>query len=412
MKLIKIISILSLTITSLSAEVRFDLRFVDDPGKGFHAEGNAWMKKAVTEAADCLGKTIKQDAFVTIEVLAENTPTMYARAWSPFKKIESVKAKLITKTMNKILNNESPSLMETFDRLRARGSDFLAGRQQRFEGLWEGEIAFNTDHFSDFHSLKRSATHELTHSLGFLAYGAHIYAQDSDLPYFIDFDQFITDGNGNKLLISETMGNDLKPNPQFDRSAEIFACGPNIKKHNKGQCVKLYNPQVYASGASFSHLDTDTYPRNLLNHWGDKYKYDIWNKYEIGIMQDLGYEIDWENYCKAVENELKPYTLDVNMEALKGKDCYFVVKKSKSTNNDFPQECPKNNLPQECPKDEIFYKSFSSQFEDGYKLQLFYEGQLMDELLLKDLVIYKTMTVPDSFSDATYKVLLNIKHNS
>lgn len=166
------------------------------------------------------------------------------------------------------------------------------------------------------------------------------------------------------------------------------------KKRNKGQCVKLYNPKPYRKGSSFSHLDTETYPRNLLNNVGGvkNYKvYNIWNKYEIGIMEDLGYKIDWENYCKMVENELPKayYTLIVNMNDVKGSACYFKLKRSI---DDFPQECSSNKLPEQCPSNEILSESFSSEFSEGDQLQLFFGDNLVHECnSIKDFDNFKNI---------------------
>lgn len=377
-----LITILFLITTSLSAEVRFDLRFVDEPGIGFNAEGHEWMKKAVTEAADCLGKTIKQHAFVTIEVYADNNPEVYANAPQYLKEIESDKARYISKAMNKILNNEFPTFLEKLGQLWETGTDLLRGRQ-RFSGLWEGAIVFNTDSFNDFNTLKRITIHELTHTLGFASLSPDMYYNKwSSQPNY--FDQLIVDKDGDLLF---TPGSLDKFNPKFDYCCSLFACGPNIKKRNNEQCVKLYNPTTYKSGSSFSHLDDDTYPKNLLNHVGGKYN--IWNKYEIGIMEDLGYEIDWEYYCKLVENEIpkpKLYTLIVDRDALQDANYYFILERL----NDFPQECSSNKDVSASVDREIFNGSFSIQFKEGDRLSLLYSSNPLEEQL-----IYKCSSIKD-----------------
>lgn len=341
-KIIKLIMFSSLLmVTSLSAEVRFDIRFTDPAGTGLNDPKNEWMKSAVTEGANTLGKSIKQNAFVAIDIISYKG---YAVSPAYLRSIESPKSKFITKAMDKILK----------------------GDNSKFSGLFEGKIQLCPDMFSEYNTLKRVVIHELTHALGFISIIGNPNDSKSNYgKFYSPFDQLIEDSEGNSLIIDNR--NDSKFNPNFNPSLDLFACGSNIKKHNNGECVKLYNPETFSSGSSFSHLDTDTYLKNLLNHKGGSY--DIWNKYEIGIMEDLGYNIDWENYCKIVENELfKSYALTVDMNALKNQNCYFVLKKLK--NNDFPQE---------CLTDETFHRSFSSQFANGYQLQFFLNDQLIHE---------------------------------
>lgn len=376
-KYINLIIITLITIISLSAEVRFDLRFLDKPGIGFNAEGNEWMKEAVIDAADCLGKTIKQHAFVTIAVYHDPDNNIFAYDTQLLKKIESKQANVITRAMNEILHNEFSGF-------------------NNFNGIWEGEIQFNTNRFSDFKSLKSTAIHELTHTLGFIS----IYpdAQYKSFNFFnehTNFDHLISDKHGNPLLI-ENLGwisNYFKLNPQFDFKSEIFACGPNIKHHNDGKCVKLYNPKTYEKGSSFSHLDTETYPRNLLNHRRND-GYTIWNKYEIGIMQDLGLEIDWENYCKIVKNEAPNryhlfVDLDVLEKNLKEELWFFTLSKpSEKLFNDYPQECPNNPV----SYDNVWDRSFECIFEEGDVLTFFINNTYFKFSLTKesDKVLFAT----------------------
>lgn len=339
LKITKIITVSILLITPLFAEVRFDLRFTDPENTGFKDPKNAWMIKAVQEGADLLGKCIEQNAFVTINVHSQSNN--FADAESDYiEEIHSSQAKYITVAMDKILKGRS-----------------------KFNGLWEGTIAFNTEMFRDYDTLKKTTVHELTHILGFNSLSFAPFnpklGKHSIQPYFYDFDLLMVDKNNNPLVKE----NDYILNPNFDASlgSDLFACGTNIKKRNDGKCVKLYNPPTFASGASFTHLDIDTYPQNLLNYKNSPSKHPMWNKYEISIMEDLGYKIDFNNYCRIMEDLFpKALSLDFNLEDLEDKS-YLVINKYAK---DFPQECFPNNF------------SFVVTF-DHKQMQFFVDDQLI-----------------------------------
>lgn len=372
LKIIKSITVSLLLISSLSAEVRFDLRFTDANGVGFNDPKNKWMIKAVQEGADILGKCIKQNAFVTVEVCSKEDG--YATATRIIKKIESLKAKYITKAMDKILNEN-----------------------EKFSGIWEGKINFNTDKFLAKHTLKQIVIHELTHTLGLVSLidpNSYSYFGFS----FSDYDQLMVDNAGNHLIRDDLgwLWDDFKLNQSINFSSNIFACGPNIKKRNNGECLKLYNPTPLEPGSSFSHLDTETYPQNLLNHILNN-GYPIWNKYEIGIMEDLGYQIDWDNYCKIVDNmDIKSCTLTIDMKALKGNNCYFKLIKDLK---DFPEECAST---------EIFHDNFSIQFISGYQLQFFLNDHLIHEFKSINELKNKTLQI----SDKDYLIKSTFKSNN
>jgi len=301
-----LLPILSLIANSSFAEVRFDLRFINGQKNEFNRNENEWMKKAVIEAATDLGRFIKQDAFVTIQVYSDPS-CLYAEAQVRAVAVGSDRNRYTAKVMDRILNNQFIGIQVGIARLWLRFLDLYTG-ELGDSPSWEGSIRFNTHQFSDFKRLKQVAMHELTHKLGFISFTIRDSRFDET---YSDYDRLIVDKDGNPLLISSNENGDLKANPRFNHRGEIFSCGENSKKRNNGNCVKLYNPPAYVPGGSVIHLDSGAYPKNIMTHNGGNYI--AWNKYEIGILEDLGYEIDWTNYCKFILNELP--------------------------NNDFPQEC-------------------------------------------------------------------------
>lgn len=352
MKKIKSIILILLSfliINSSYSEVSFDFKFSDPKGVGFRAAGNEWMMEAVKEGANLVGKCIKQNGSVTINIFSFDNDKWYAGSQAVSKGIDGQEPKMISSAMRKILNEDTAQ------------SD-----------SYECNFRFNTNLFFEYHTLKGVFTHELTHALGFLGH-QHAYNEIGQPFSFNDFDQFLEDESGNKLIIDEGwFGHDFKINPKFDPSSKKNLCGPNIKKYNEGNCLKIDD--------SYSHLDISKYPRNLMKP--ANLDYPFWNKYELGVMEDLGYQIDKDAYCKTVQNlRLDTYNLTVNMDALQQTDSFFVLKRQ----TDYPEEC--------FPK-EIFHESFSIAFEPGDKLQFFSNGKLMHEFnSIKDFYVFRNIPV-------------------
>lgn len=376
MRSIILFSLLVMGSFSLYGEVHFNLRFTDPDGTGFNDFKNAWIKEAVEEGTEALGKCIKQNAFVTVEVCLSKQPDyLFGIADHSIAHSEVITDKefnkSITKAMNKILKESN----------------------EEFNGVWEGRIKFNIDKVVqmglDSRTIKAVTIHELTHALGFIK-GFADNPNTVTNPDYSDFTRLITDLKGNPLI--EDLPNNFKYNSNFDFKSNVYACGPNIKKRNDEKCVRLYNPINYSPGSSFSHLDLNTYPRNLLGPAQRDNQYGHWNKYEIGIMEDLGYEIDWKNYCPSVEEEYlrDSHTLKINIDGLEGANCYCILK---NNHKDFPEECFNN---------EIFYESFVSKVLRNFELQLFVNEEKVWELYsIYDL---KNLTKAIHVSDKYYEM--------
>lgn len=300
-------------------EVEFKLIFTDSPGTGLLHKEHEWMRQEAENAVQSIGPLFKQNAVVTLNI---NATEKTSYAWAPtehyYIKEEKYGKKIIPKAQYKILNNITTE-----------------------DGEPDGHIEFNVSKFSREKSEEFRLTfiHELTHVLGFLN------SQDptkSELTYYTDFDKLLHDKNGNPLLThSKDSEGDYYVNPKFNGALELFACGPSIRKQNGGKYIKIYNPTIYEAGSSFTHIDGDFHPRSIMTSHKCCDEYKVWNNCELGILQEIGYEIDWENYNK-VFCKLYPLTVTVNIdkEILNETDSHVEV----IPNSDFPQKCDQKNI--------------------------------------------------------------------
>lgn len=276
-----IILIISTNLIPASAKVKFNLKFTDPEGVGFRAYGNEWMIKDAYYAAELLGAIIEQNAHINVEINS-NLNISYAQAtgkyWYVINEVGGEKS--VLKAHYKILNE-----IEVDD------------------GTMDAKIEFNTSKFygkynnligEPRHRLRNTVIHELTHELGFQPWKIENY----DFKYYNDYDKLLHDGNGERFLIGRKK---LKINSKFDISSGLYICGENIRKMNNGRCIKLHSPAEFKCGSSFSHFDSDECPRCLMQQRVGKNDYFIWSNYELGVMQDLGYKINWDAYSKILK---------------------------------------------------------------------------------------------------------------
>lgn len=318
MKSINIIIILLLATISSFAEVKFNLIFTDNDGIGFKHKENEWMVNEAKKASQFIGKLIKQNATVNLIINAtEQTPY----AWAPTEHYYTIEEKhgkkVILKAQHKILNN----IVENDEP--------------------DGHIEFNVSKFNRDKSAEFGLTfvHELTHTLGFLNCQEPTASQ---LTYYTDFDKLLHDKNGNPLLtnIGDSDGHYFI-NPKFNGSLEMYACGQTIRKQNGGNFIKIYNPPVYEKGSSYTHVDSSLHPRSIMTSHKCPNEYQLWNNCELGILQELGYEIDWDNYYK-IFNQLYPpaITIDIDKEILEETNANVEI----VINSDFPQNCSQQSI--------------------------------------------------------------------
>ncbi len=104
--------------------------------------------------------------------------------------------------------------------------------------------------------------HELGHGLGFSGSmrvggvcGTGNGCWGSGTPFPFIYDRFAINGSGQSLIDTNLFGS---PSPELAAhltSNNVFFNGPNAVQANAGSNVKLYAPNPFASGSSYSHLD-------------------------------------------------------------------------------------------------------------------------------------------------------------
>lgn len=278
---------------SASAKVKFNLNFTDPEGVGFKAHENRWMIRDAYYAAGLLGSIIEQNAHINVEIKS-NMSISYAQATGEYWYVvdEVIGKKAILKAHHKIINEIELDDGETDAKIEFNTSKFY-GKYNLFLGRPR-------------HLLRNTIIHELTHELGFISWKIENY----DTEYYNDYDKLLHDGNGQRFLVGEY---ELTINPKFDISSGLYLCGENIRKMNNGRCAKLHSPAEFKCGSSFSHFDSDECPRCLMQHMEGNNDYFIWSNYELGVMQDLGYKINWDMYSKSLKKFYPSYyTIYIN----------------------------------------------------------------------------------------------------
>lgn len=314
MKSISLLLIILFSVLSSFAEVKFNLQFTDNDGFGFKEKEHEWMIDEAKEASELIGKLIKQNAIVNVRVNAtDKTPYAWAPTDHYYTIDEKYGKKVILKLHHKILNNIATLDSEP-----------------------DGHVEFNVSKFNNEKPAEFRLTfiHELTHILGFLN------CQDptaSQITHYTDFDKLLHDKNGNRFLINtgDSDGH-YYINPKFDGSLEMYACGQSLRKQNAGKFIKIYNPPKPEKGSSYTHLDAEFHPRSIMTSHKCKNEYQIWNNCELGILQELGYEINWDNYYEIFNKVYPPsVTIDIDKTVLEEIDANLEV----IINSDFPQKC-------------------------------------------------------------------------
>lgn len=297
-KLISLLFIFLMSSYCLFGKVTINLKYTDVDGVGFKAPRNSWMQEVAQEATELVGGIIKQNAHINIEIRSNfkiNCAVSNPKFWHI--ESENTNQKAILEAHHKIISENTIN-----------------------DGKIHGQIEFNTNYFSKVYKnfLRRTIIHELTHLLGFIPWKM----DHKNYPSYNDYDKLLHDGNNNYFLIG---GSKLIINPEFDFSTGLYACGPNIQSLNDGKSVTIYCPKKYECGSSYAHLDPNTHPLSIMNPCGNLQDYPLWNKCELGIMQDLGYKIDWKQYnlmlCKltskknvSMQNQLSSQ-IDLEKEA-------------------------------------------------------------------------------------------------
>lgn len=135
--------------------------------------------------------------------------------------------------------------------------------------------------------LRSVALHEIGHPVGFMSTfnnGADTFWGSG----LLKWDTFLRDSGGNAPQAG-TVGTPGNFN-QIDNP--VFFVGPNAKAANGGNDVWIYAPDPYSGGSSLSHVNTGTYPTDVMQHaiGAGVMRRDV-STLDWAIMQDLGWSL-------------------------------------------------------------------------------------------------------------------------
>lgn len=154
---------------------------------------------------------------------------------------------------------------------------------------------------SGAYDFKSTAMHELLHTFGFSSMigsdGAGLLSGvtvGSDPDLYGTFDNFLTDGSGNRLIGTDGTFNssELADLTGGTGSNGVFFSGTNANAANGGNPVNIYSPTTYDDGSSIAHLDDDFFTSQALLMEAatlDGPGTRTLSAIEIGILQDIGY---------------------------------------------------------------------------------------------------------------------------
>jgi hypothetical protein len=146
------------------------------------------------------------------------------------------------------------------------------------------------------------ALHEIEHGLGFSGsmyvengvggFGFSGYPNNSSGTYPLVYDRYGI--SGSQRLIEVTNSTTLI---NLLTGGNVYFDGSSAKLANNNANVKLFAPNEWAPGSSFSHLDTTAFPsgnQNSLMKAGIKYAEVIHSPGEIGlgVLKDLGWQVN------------------------------------------------------------------------------------------------------------------------
>lgn len=283
-----------------NAVVTFNFNFLDAPGVGFNAAGSvgadrrAGLAQAANYVSSILGPAYSADIFLDVNGNQTNDTTL-ASAASNFNLA--------------FPGNGFGSAGDV--QLKILGGNAADPAPGVADGLvdWNFED-FTWEPLSDFQpgelDLISTATHELTHAIGFasdiLQNGNSGYGDTPGNPSaWSPFDEFVAFTDGTSIIDNTTFALD---GTKWD-AASVGGAGPLGLQFNganavaaAGGPVYLFSPASWVAGSSGSHLDTDFYQtflgeiENMMNHEASVSEgLDIreYSAIELGILKDIGY---------------------------------------------------------------------------------------------------------------------------
>lgn len=283
---------------SAHADVTWDFNFTDTAGVGFNANGQtgadrrAGLQRAASYISSVLGPSYTATIRMDVNGSLTGNQTL-ASAGSNFSSPAPANGfGWRGDVMTKILGGADPN---------PNAADGTV--TWNFQGFnWAPGDTFQPGEMD----LISTATHELTHALGF----SSIISQTGNNEFtgatpgtasaWTPFDQFVAGTNGTSVINGSGVLNGTAWNAASvggTGPAGLQFNGPNARAAAGGP-VYLYSPTTWSDGSSGSHLDTDWYngtngrPFNMMNHNSSVAEgLDIraYNAIEFGILRDIGY---------------------------------------------------------------------------------------------------------------------------
>ncbi len=170
------------------------------------------------------------------------------------------------------------------------GYDFTVTMSSDYD-FYYGRATDFDDSMTDFHTV---LLHEITHGMGF---SSSLYKQGSDggLGVKIRTDSSgnaVIDQNGNTVFILSSYDTLILQNLEGNDPTQL-TLGNQVNLGDAANGITIFNPSIYNSGSSISHISVESDPDALMNYAISKgeVKREL-SAAELQIMAQMGYEIE------------------------------------------------------------------------------------------------------------------------
>ncbi len=170
------------------------------------------------------------------------------------------------------------------------GYDFTVTMSSDFDFYYGSSTNFGNT-MTDFHSV---LLHEITHGMGF---GSTVFKQGSDgglgvNVYTDSSGNAVIDENGNTVFILSSFDTLILQNLEGNDPTQL-TLGNQVNLGDAANGITIYNPSIYNSGSSISHISAESDPDALMNYAISKgtVKREL-SAAELQIMAQMGYEIE------------------------------------------------------------------------------------------------------------------------